>query len=660
MKKFLASLCIWLMLFNQVAFATTFHVRPEGDDGQTGLSWFQAYRTIAKANREARPGDIIYIYNGVNNTVALYNDAPNPDSAASNPSGYITYIGGSLNGDPLTDSLLREKIQIPGISINKEKYTVKGLRINGTANFGSSALSCSLVSNRVTGDFAMAAAKSNIVLSNAFHGKKVSLGNSLLTDSMYNNTVKNNIFPDLGTSGTGDTYHVINFGQGSLGRAITQNTFENNKFNVWVTGIDQAGLAMFYTTANTFKDNRYDIRYDSPTYDRIIKLRNRTAFNSFLRDTFVAWGSRPAKFFLSQQGGGDDTTGSNIGMVLDSCIFYNYTGADCAIFDTGINATIIKWCTFVGRGKALGIKNNVYRTNKFDHNTFVGDGSGGVINWWDSNLWRNQDIVDSLVFTNNIVYSLDPEVVEPCNANGYWGDATCINWGGIQNLSGKIKANWNLYYSKPHKTIASLGDKQIYYDNNGINCSGVGNGSAWETALPSQDSLSTYGSPVFLTGDSTVINQAGYFFDNRLHELSNARGRGKSASDVGAKAFTEVGQAELTFFRNAVLVFSDTASSYSQVATIHNTGTDTLDIAFTLPDDISISPTTSSVLADSLQDFTVTWNRTNTTPRTVNILINNNTPGNMTIPWFVCIKCNETSGSGPSGEIPSGDEGPSP
>src|SRR5678815_4762747 len=124
MKK--VGLLAILLLVASNAGATTFHIRYGA--GGTGSSYGDAC-SIHRFNTDARPGDKGFIYPSGGNT---YPEPIAPDSANSNPSGFITVVGAALEGDPLLVPSIRSTIRVPGSLFLKSKVVIKGVKYVGS------------------------------------------------------------------------------------------------------------------------------------------------------------------------------------------------------------------------------------------------------------------------------------------------------------------------------------------------------------------------------------------------------------------------------------------------------------------------------------------------------------------------------------------------
>lgn len=130
--KFRSLLSLFFLLLPGLALAAgPYHVRPGGNNNNSGTSWQNAWQTIQKANTELRPGEKCYVYEGI------YSASPNPDSGGSNPSGRIDFIGASLNGDPITDTTIRKSIIVPNVNLSKGYISIRGMFVGGSINISA-------------------------------------------------------------------------------------------------------------------------------------------------------------------------------------------------------------------------------------------------------------------------------------------------------------------------------------------------------------------------------------------------------------------------------------------------------------------------------------------------------------------------------------------
>lgn len=120
----LVALLLSISLFAGYASAAEYYVSPEGSDDASGTSSSEPWRSIAKANRTVRPGDVVYLLDG-----RYFNDpiAPSRSGTAEAPIRYEAYPGAEpvLTGDKVRGLVI-------AIDLRDRSYiTVDGIHVDG-------------------------------------------------------------------------------------------------------------------------------------------------------------------------------------------------------------------------------------------------------------------------------------------------------------------------------------------------------------------------------------------------------------------------------------------------------------------------------------------------------------------------------------------------
>ena len=499
-----------------------FHVSPNGSDAWPGTSPDSAWRTIAKANRAARPGDRIYVWPNP----TLYADFPNPDSAGSNPTGggFITFIGAHPDLDPLHELIARQEIRLPAGSLIKPYTSLKGLDFGGIVLLRGTAQRCSLSCSTIEGDLILDGCDYATISQCLGLGPRLSIAYVGTDSHTVACTVENCEFPQLGVGVHGGNHRFIT---GSSRRAKCDSLrFIRNHLTTLIDDImDSHPRVHFWTQHSLFKYNRYEITTTTPGREfYAMRLRDSTSYNTFVCDTILMSGPALSILYWSSEGDSSDawqrTVGNN---TVDSCyinLLGSYNGSRM-LFQQGMYGWTFRYNTLISGGRVFDAT-DVKQKNFIDHNTLVGDPWLGLVSFDKSET--EPGFGDTLTFTNNILYATFPGIPGDLSTNycAMFAHSQAFDSAGVQRLL----SDHNLYTYYGYRY--SPGDRSIRWDQG--NYSGAGPGNTW-SSFYGLDQHSRYGSPMF--ADSSVSLS----FDAHLRPESMARGMASDGSDVGAVAY---------------------------------------------------------------------------------------------------------------------------
>jgi hypothetical protein len=299
MKRLLA-LCTALLL-PLTAQATTFTVNADS--------------VLTRANAQAVGGDLVNLA-PMTFTVAI---EPVNSGTAGN---YITYKGSSLAAPTAT--------VVPGILIKGKSYlSIKGVTTTATLHdatadsveYGSSgALGTpsthdSLAYCFFRGGFRMSGGHFHYVGHNTV-GQGVGDQRFELSyvptvppgDSTRFCTFEDNVFYVTAMSGRYGTYM----------RAIRNCSFARNVYNVWSqpNHADGGLVPRYFIVGNTFTDEKYILRNDNNQYPESFGfiLRDRSRFNTFVRDTFMIHPASAYQIKFEFSSAGNDSTNYHLAL----------------------------------------------------------------------------------------------------------------------------------------------------------------------------------------------------------------------------------------------------------------------------------------------------------------------------------------------------------
>ena len=585
------------------AFATSYYVRVNGSAGNAGTSFGAAW-TLAKANTDTRPGDIVYVYPGT------YTTTINPDSAGSNPTGggYITFIGAGQTTDPLSDQGTRNQIIIPSMTLSKSYVVIKGMRI-ASLTFGKTAARDSVMTVTLGGFLSYkAGTKYNDLSDFVYTGDSFEMGytgfvngDALITKG---NNLRYGSMPYLGVGLHGTQQSTFVMGNANCldyyGLTDSTHFFAVTRNFKTESDLGDSHPQVLYRCRNT----TFDYCYTSIDNERtriasyIYRQRDSTVNTHWNVDTLMVSGPGSNVMFLLSSGNNSDCGDRQIaGTVIDSS-YWNWaaaTGDSPMEGQDNLNGITMTYSTFVTRGRCLYTYAMRGRST-IDHCTFVGtagfgeDWDGGIIQFYRGGngtinypAWGDT----TLTFTNNIVADMGTPVVAPpyikagddllgYKKNYCIGYArAAIDSGGKMKQQKKLLANNNLYWSRSY--ISSAGDRSLATDVNGpgtLLYSRPGDSTAlnlgkWENRY-NTDSTSVYGDPLFRDSSMTAT------FDPTPASGSAAIGAGSSGSDIGAIAAPL--SANFSYSPTAIVFWigvPDTA-----VITLNNTGSQDMSFNF--------------------------------------------------------------------------------
>lgn len=506
------------------ARGAAYHVRPEGNDAWPGTSPDSAWRTIARANAAARPGDVVYVWPNP----AGYAHFPRPDSAGSNPTGggRIAFVGASAAGDPVASAVAREPIRLPAGDMVSPYTTLRGLHVAGSLIFHATAFRCSLAASTVDGDLHLGSADHSVVSNCVGLGAYLSVAyvGAVPGDPSIGCVIEDSQFPSLGRGVMGGNHRFIT-GSTEVAKCDSLRFARNRLTTVIEDDLDSHPRVHFWTQHSEFRNNVHRITTTHTTRETYaLRLRDSTMWNAFVGDTIVMTGSAPAIVYWSSSGdtsaAWQQTVGDNR---VDSCYvnLIGSTGGSRMLFQHGMFDWTFRYNTLVCGGRLLDAT-DVKGKILIDHNTFVGGPWMGLIHF--DRTPTEPGFSDTMTFTNNILYSVVPGLPDDYDTNqcAFYIHSQAFDSAGVRRLV----SNNNLYAYYGYRS--SPGDRSHRWDQGQY--SRTGEGFPWNAAF-GEDESSLYASPLF--ADSTVWSG----FDARLSADSPARGAGTHGTDIGAVAF---------------------------------------------------------------------------------------------------------------------------
>lgn len=574
MKKLLLAMLLVAALPLQ-AGATTYYLNSRSVFAKTynaGTSATAPAKTSTQLNSVLLPGDVVRVYPGV---YAF----PNPDSAGSNPTGYITYIGTHPTADPLSDSTARAQILFNTEGPAKPYLSIKGITIGASLHFGESSDRDSVRYCTVTGDLEIYGGDYNKITECSFRGTRIGIAaySNGAAVSAVGNTVQNSNFWRLGV-GLTEQPHFFECGKNPSsgpGSFCDSLTFQRN----WLFFTEQSNAGdvspwYLYRTRNS----HFDYNHVEVDDERILgqawflRLRDSTYTDTFRGNTFLGYGPGNLGIGWSTHGGDARplldvwgcTADSNL-VNLSAC----GNGSDIQ-FQDWLNGWTITNNTFAARGYALQAR-IVKGRSTIDHNTLIGDGSKGVVDF-QKDLAHPAWGDTAVTFTNNIIQSWSTPGALPVGGQVASSlvrfDAAAIDSSTSMHGQKKFIAHHNLYGWGGPCDIAILNGNSWVYSTPGDSTATNSTGRADNRYRV--DSLSIAGSPAFAAGagDSTQ----GLAFNPALSKGSPAIGAGTSSSDIGAKTYVNV--PKLFCDQSAMFFVYGTADTIK--ATFYNVGDGTL------------------------------------------------------------------------------------
>lgn len=502
------------------AHGASFHVNPLGDDAFPG-TLDQPWKTIARANVMARPGDIVYVWPNSSG----YTDFPNPDSAGSNPTGggYIRFIGASGVADPIVDTNERFNIRIQDGDLLKPYTVLHGLCLS---NFiiRSGASRCSVSCTTMLGTMSLDGCDYTVVSRCLNLGPRLSIAYVGDGGDVVGCTIENCSFPRLGSGVQGGNHRFIT-GKTRIAKCDSLRFVRNRLTTVIGDSLDSHPRVHFWTQHSLFAYNVHRIFTQFPQRETYaMRLRDSTSDNHFVCDTIRMSGPAPAIVYWSSDGDSGQTWKHTVGNnTVDSC-YINLTGSTGGsrmLFQQGMYGWTFRYNTLICDGRPLDAV-DVKQKNVIDHNTLVGAPFLGIASFDKEPAVPG--FGDVMTFTNNILYSIVPGIPGDFDTNNcaFYAHSQAFDSAGVNRLV----SDHNLFAYYGYRW--DPGDRSHRWDQG--NYSATGAGGAWSQAF-GDDSHSWYGSPQF--ADTSV----GLNFDPHLNWDSPARFRGTGGSDIGAVAY---------------------------------------------------------------------------------------------------------------------------
>lgn len=601
MKRFLVALLAVLGI--STSEAATYHVRPQGSDGSSGLSYAASWKTISKANKSARPGDKVYIYTG------SYSHFPNPDSGGSSP-GRITFIGVSTSGDVLTripdnyttstgaKSWLGSSIIVPAGTLTKPYVTLKGMRINGNLTLTNQRDSVAYC--EVAGGLFIQGADYCTVADCVVRGAQFAIGYSITHTAgtithaaTVSDTIINTRMMALVTGKTngggfrfGDTpIYVKGVIQDVTRRQYVDSlAWISNRVKVTnkvaSTGGFGPGWNLMQVRNSLFKNSYYE--YVNPNAQAskenylALAIRDSCLNLTFRGDTLRALGNGQNRLLWA----GSSTYPNTVrNLTIDSCRVDSRNGP-AAYFEIAYALTFT-YNVLSSESYSAFSSQKFFGRSVIDHNTFSSNkgqdlpSNMGTVSFGTSTFTSS----DSVLFYNNIVHNWTTLGAGAGNA------IDRVHALGVDLVTTEVpfkllvRSSWNLYSIWPYRK--NPGDRSIGWQIPGgsIRSSLPGDGFLWESSYPAKDSLSYFGSAQFDRGgpDSTFV-VGDSLLNPEVGDSSIAIGRGKNGTTIGARSY--VTSPILGISSGSVGIFTGNESSPPETSTvtITNLGSASLDL----------------------------------------------------------------------------------
>lgn len=473
------------------AAAATRYVSPGGSDSNSGASAALAWRTIAKANASAQPGDVILVANGT------YADFPNP-AVSGSPGNRIAYVGNLSSPGSV--------VITPGGTISDNDVTIKGFRL--ASGFSMAGTRDSLADCEVLGGRSDVSAANDCALArlNVNAQRFWMFGSE--TDTIpqaQRDTIRDCVF---NLSSNDPNGHTVRF------KAITACVFERNRWNIVVgpASVGSSATKLFTVRHCRFIDSHWDITNNcTGASDEAgwFMQRDYTQSNTWVRDTIEMGGAGEVQFFGSGSGSWPGTVMNNSydGLVVKLYGTPSYGAAmfyqDQAQWET------LRNCVFVGSRSGLVFNVGLWGPLLVDHCTSVGfspDFGAAGMDAGGTTVWGGTSVFHSNLFATASVAPRDV------------GSASF--YVPVNIARGHLSGNWNVY-SGPMVRDSSI----FMAGGGGVSAPGVG--KPWCVASGA-DSNSVFGAAQFV--NATGVRA----FDAHLTAGSAAIGAGVGGSDAGA------------------------------------------------------------------------------------------------------------------------------
>ena len=493
LQRLLTIAVLTSLLVSPVA-AVTRYVSPGGVDTANGLTPATAWRTIAKANSGAAPGDVVMIAAGT------YAEFPAP-AATPSASARIAYVGDLLNPGAAV-------ISASG-TVSKPYVTIKGVTLN--AGFTVSGSRDSITDCRVFGGRSQIWAANDCLLARLTVTSDRFWVYGQETDSLVKanrDTIQDCTFNLSANDAAG---HVVRL------RSIDSCVLDRNVWNITSgpSAVGGSAFKLFWVRNCKFRDSRWNVTNDcTGACDEAgwFMQRDYTQSNSWARDTIDMGGLGDTQFFGSGSGSYPATVMNNNydrllvrlrgGTAYGGAMVYQ----DAARWDTLTN------CTFVGSSSGLLMNGPLNGPILVDHCTIAAFSPS--LGGFGADVGAGQLWVGTITLRNNIYFTA------PTSPHRVGTAALYIP---ITAAKGHLSGNHNLVWT-PMPV-----DSSMYLAGYGLSAPGVGKPFCNQMQ---SDSASVYGTPRF-ANSSSVAN-----FDPHLTSGSAAIGVAYGGGDAGAISFS--------------------------------------------------------------------------------------------------------------------------
>lgn len=645
------------------AAASTWYVRPSGNDAADGTSYANAVATIGRAvtratNATTAEDHLILAYpNGTGGSggelvgQGQWSEFPNPIGMEQpyrirlvSALWLATGDDSTLKINPSNDDLTKSRVTIAGFQFTN------GIDVTGGA-VGDSIISCSTPLGSGLGvSIEMNGCDSSVVFNCLIRSSTIWMA----SDNNYDvaNTWDSNFWPFLGRNWL-SAQNLFTIGQNN-GDCVNMR-FYRNRLNMVINwqgdGYGSMPSKWFHTRGLLSKYNRWDLwnhnTFGNNEHRAVLYLRDSTYANDFVADTFIVHTDAYQMLEMTSSGAQDYSFDND----MDSCYVY-VPGGDGVVYQAGaVGCDVTNSVIAVGEraiyvpGLYNGAPTPSVKTAHFRHNTLVGSSRGDGVNYRGVvNMPKEAQFPawqDTVVFMDNIVYAYNAPVSCPETEVGGTGYALFVGGQAIDSLAyfggsdsvtrtvpritnRKHVFNNNLYFY-PADSLPCIGCAGGGSECGGGRSIGTDKSSAIVMSRPGsgyhgnwhsrygQDSLSFYGSPhLGYDGPDSILAA----FENprgaaaSIGRTSEARDRDAGGTDIGAHQYASRGRAQLDKSRLDFTYHGEIEfSGQIHILTIYNIGTGDLEITSVSEDapQITVSPTSGTIGAGGSQAFTVTW-----------------------------------------------------
>lgn len=470
------------------AGATTYYVRPGGNDGAAGTSAGAAWATLRRANDALEPGDLCRILPG------RYEDPIRPRRDGRR-GRRIRYLG---------DAAAPERVTVPQIELARAFITVRGVTSSRSASLQydgpTEAARFDSVTRCVIGGVDFVGAKDCVVADNVIRGTV-----NFLMDhwAVYGPDHVNSERDTL--RGNRIDVGVVK-SKAFIVRGSTQRCLiESNRISARFSGSDADvyGRYLYNSYDNVFRGNRwtFEADHESPNGNPWVAfaLRDSSSRNLFDRDTM--WCGVESGFAIGGRlvnAGNEAWVGRSTNNTWRRC-FYKTTSFIWAQ-DAFLGSTI-EQSVFVSRDSYPLYLTQRVKGSTIRRNTFHSGSS--VAMWIDGDTRDGGNLITGNIFSSNADPGEQDPVVRFKHADGYQSDR-------------------NLF----HARSAGARPASSYAISVAGHRKAPGSGSI-RSLLSSQDRASRFGSPEF-------VNTSFERFDPRLKRSSRAFQAGKATPWAGA------------------------------------------------------------------------------------------------------------------------------